>query len=191
MHQKIIKAWVSGNFTGMKSMVQDVRYCELCGALIRGPARRVSVEGVSMTVCTRCYSRLASRRRETPAKPAGPVRPPRPAAQRRRTRPRRDTLYDRYEVVEDYAERIRQARVRLGWSQAVLAQRVGEGENVIKRIEAGRLVPPIDLARRLEKVLRIRLLEPVVEEVFPASAGKHEDYTLTLGDIVRIRGEDE
>lgn len=173
-------------------MAYNVRYCELCGALIRGPAHRVTVEGVSMMVCGRCYSRLASRRAGTPPKPQGMPTPPRrvsrPAS---RPRSRRDALYDRYEVVEDYAERIRRARLRLGWSQAALAQRVGEGENVIKRIEAGRLVPPIDLARRLEKALKIRLLEPVVEDVLPSTTRGAEDYTLTLGDIVRIRGEDE
>ncbi len=173
-------------------MVYDVRYCELCGALIRGSAHRVTVEGVSMMVCGRCYSRLASRRAREQPRPQRPPAPPRRVSRPApRPKPRKDTLYDRYEVVEDYAERIRRARLRLGWSQAALAQRVGEGENVIKRIEAGRLVPPIELARRLEKVLKIRLLEPVVEEVFPASTRGAEDYTLTLGDIVRIRGEDE
>ena len=89
--------------------------------------------------------------------------------------------------MEDYADRVRRARQQLGWSQAVLARKIGEKENTVKRIESGRLMPTIDLARRLEKVLKIKLLEPVVEEEF--SSERANTY-LTLGDIVRIRGEE-
>ena len=163
-------------------------YCELCGAPIKGRGHRVMVEGVVMTVCGKCYIRLMSRGAARPAPPEKNVqKTQRPRITRRpQKKPRRRDLYDRYEVVEDYAERIREARMRLGWSHAVLANRVGEKENVIRRIEAGRLVPTIDLARRLEKVLKIKLLEPVVEEE-ASLTGRVEEYTLTLGDIARIR----
>ncbi len=120
----------------------------------------------------------------------------RPVVAPRPSRPRAaDRLAERYEVVPDYAERVRRARERLGMSQEELAIRVKEKVNVIKRIEAGTLVPPVDLARRLEKVLGIKLLEPVVEEetlAAPSGGGRRrrsEDFELTLGDIVEIREE--
>lgn len=72
----------------------------------------------------------------------------------------------------------------------MLAEAVKEGENVIKRIEAGRLVPSIDLARRLEQVLGIKLLEPVVESTFESYQSfsrSRVSKELTLGDIVAIR----
>lgn len=91
-----------------------------------------------------------------------------------------------YEVVSDYAERVRRARERLGWSQKMLAERVRESENVIRRIELGKLKPTIDLARRLERVLGIKLLEPVVEE--PETSDRERGgFHLTLGDIAEIR----
>ena len=166
-------------------MGYQVRYCEICGAVIRGKAYRVTIEGVTLTVCEKCYARIMARKAELEEKRRATrnVRLAGPATRRRS--PRRPSLYDQYEIVEDYAERIRRARQKLGWSQAVLAQRVGEKENTIKRIESGRLTPPIDLARKLEKTLRIKLLEPVVDE--PVSTSRNEDFTLTLGDIARIR----
>jgi putative transcription factor len=96
---------------------------------------------------------------------------------------------ERYEVVDDYAERVRRARQRLGLTQKELAQRVKVSENVIKRIEAGTLVPTIDLARRLERVLGVKLLEPVVEEETEVGSTKRgrEEFYLTLGDIAEIR----
>ncbi len=106
-----------------------------------------------------------------------------------------DKLAERYEVVPDYAERVRRARERLGLSQEELAIRVKERVNVIKRIEAGTLVPTVDLARRLEKVLGVKLLEPVVEEDVELGAGgaggrrRRGEFELTLGDIVEIREE--
>jgi len=121
-----------------------------------------------------------------------------PVTARRAATPRRprstqaDRLAERYEVVPDYAERVRRARERLGMSQEELAIRVKEKVNVIKRIEAGTLVPPVDLARRLEKVLGIKLLEPVVEEEPVAGGGgrrRRDEFELTLGDIVEIREE--
>ncbi len=96
---------------------------------------------------------------------------------------------ERYEVVPNYAELIRRARERLGWTHRILAEKVRESERTIKRIEAGELVPTIDLARRLERVLGIKLLEPVVEEADEAlaSGGQRKRFYLTLGDIAEIR----
>lgn len=146
--------------------------------------------------------RIAPRReRPEPARPATPPTPrhtePRPAAgpsarqQPRRPPRRRGTglgAIERYEVVEDYAERVRRARERLGLTQKELAVKVKVGENVIKRIEAGTLVPPIDLAMRLERVLGVKLLEPVVEEEEePLASGRKSEFYLTLGDIAELR----
>lgn len=194
----------------------EIIYCEMCGAPIEGRSYTIVVEATDMVVCERCYRRYTSRatrtgtdeplrfriapRREKP----GPARttpqriePPRPAVQRtvrQSPRPparRRGTglgAVERYEVVEDYAKKVRRARERLGLTQKELAVKVKVGENVIKRIEAGTLVPPIDLAMRLERVLGVKLLEPVVdEEEEPAPSSRKGDFYLTLGDIAELR----
>jgi len=191
---------------------REILYCEMCGAPIEGRAYTIVVEGTEMIVCERCYRRymerasrtrmdepmrlrVAPRREEhvrvaEPRRPARPASgPARPAAARPRPRPRRSSGLggvEKYEVVEDYAVRVRRAREKLGLSQKELAQRVKVGENVIKRIEAGTLVPPIDLARRLERVLGVKLLEPVAEE-YEEEGGGGEDFYLTLGDVAELR----
>ncbi len=154
-------------------------------------ARLTGVEAPSARAPASTQPRPSVSRSTSSLKPA-------PVTARRSTppRPRRSTgsvdrLAERYEVVPDYAERVRRARERLGMSQEELAIRVKERVNVIKRIEAGTLVPTVDLARRLEKVLGIKLLEPVVEEDFGVGGGgrRRRDFELTLGDIVEIREE--
>jgi putative transcription factor len=61
-----------------------------------------------------------------------------------------------------------------------------EKETVLKRVEQGRLRPSIDLARRLERALGIKLLEPVVDEEKGKFESQEEDG-ITLGDVVNIR----
>jgi putative transcription factor len=68
------------------------------------------------------------------------------------------------EYVEDFGILVRRAREALGLSQAELAVQVKTKETVIKKIEQGEFNPPIDLARRLEKTLKIVILQESVEE---------------------------
>ncbi len=103
---------------------------------------------------------------------------------------KRSTIsYDRYELVDDYAERIKKARESLGWSQSTLAVKAKVSENIIKRIESGKLRPSFDLAKKLEEILNIRLLVPIVEEEL--KKGRDIVKEVTLGEIVNIRGEKE
>ncbi|MCD6324229.1 MAG: TIGR00270 family protein [Desulfurococcales archaeon] len=177
----------------------DIVYCEMCGRPVRRrDARIVYIEGARLVLCPECYRKVVKKDvaqsvRSLTAKPPRPAtshtaRTPAPRPQR----PRRRAL-ENLEVVQEYAERIRKARERLGWSQRVLAEAVGEGENVIKRMEAGRLTPSIDQARKLEKVLNIKLLEPVVDEggVPALFGGGKVSKELTLGDIAAIRKKKE
>ncbi|RLG73489.1 MAG: TIGR00270 family protein, partial [Thermoprotei archaeon] len=59
-----------------------------------------------------------------------------------------------------------------------------EKETVIKRIESGKLKPTIELAKKLERILKITLLEPIVSEYITRLSPKEN---LTLGDIVVLR----
>lgn len=167
----------------------------MCGRpILRRQAVRISLEGASLTVCQLCAKKVRGRQQplEKPIiqkaqpKPSSPttIKSTKPKAKQRI--PTR--ILETYEVVPDYAERIRKARQRLGWSTKILAEKVGEPESVIKRIEDGRLMPTIDMAMRLERALRIKLLQPIVEEYEDISSylGKPTSE-LTLGDIVNIR----
>jgi len=160
-------------------------YCELCGSPIVGKAYKITIEGVSLTVCEKCYRKQSAKAQE---KSAREEREAKPAAQPRpkRTQPKIKHEVE-FEVVEDYAQRIREARERSGISLLALSQKVMEKETVLKRVEQGRLRPSIDLARRLEKALGIKLLEPVVDESRESSMKIESEDEITLGDIVNIR----
>ncbi|ADI32638.1 multiprotein bridging factor aMBF1 [Staphylothermus hellenicus] len=163
-------------------------YCEICGREVPDErmCKTVVVDNAVLRVCPQCYRRLMKQGKVKEV--IEPVKRPvkkTSRIQRVRTRIPRRLLEESYDIVEDYAERIRRARQRLGWTQAVLAQKVREKENVIKRIEAGRLKPSLELARRLERILKITLLEPIVEEPI-TSTDNEEDY-YTIGDFIKIK----
>lgn len=85
------------------------------------------------------------------------------------------------ELVEDYAERIRTAREKHGWTRQDLGGRVGEREVSLGHIESGALRPVDDVARKLERELGIILFEPVKA----VTINKNPARGLTLGDMLR------
>ncbi len=149
--------------------------CEVCGRPIQGPPQRVVIDTATLLVCRRCakFGVPAA----TKPKPF-PVIP--------QTTPKRlETPEEAWDVVPDYAQRVKKAREEMGLTQEVLANYVGEKESVIKRIELGKLKPTIDLARKLEQVLKVKLLEKL-------EAGTNVEYKqgkveLLLGDVVVIK----
>ncbi len=170
----------------------DIIHCEMCGRPVRRrDSKVVYIEGARLVLCPQCYSRVAKRavKEEVRSATTKRINTPRTRTTAGRSARRRSLKLENYEVVEDYARRVREARERLGWTQRTLAEAVRESENVIKRIEAGRLTPTIELAMKLEKVLDIKLLEPVVDNDFTGSLGGlgGPSKELTLGDIVSIR----
>ncbi len=88
------------------------------------------------------------------------------------------------EIVEDYAARIRKARMDKGLSSKDLAMQIKEREHLIKKIENSELIPEEDVRKKLEKVLEIRLIDAPV----PESEKKIQSaMTPTLGDLTIIK----
>jgi len=88
------------------------------------------------------------------------------------------------EIVEDYAARIRKARMDKGLSSKDLAMQIKEREHLIKKIENSELIPEEDVRKKLEKVLEIRLIDAPVTE---AEKKTQSAMTPTLGDLTIIR----
>jgi putative transcription factor len=59
----------------------------------------------------------------------------------------------------DYAKVVKAARERLRLRQDELGALVGEKASVISLIERGKLRPSFELSRRLERILKVQLLE--------------------------------
>lgn len=88
-------------------------------------------------------------------------------------------------IREDYAQEIRKARERMGITQDMLASMLNEKLSIIKKIESGKLKPTIELAKKIEKALKINLLES--EEFEEIGSKMSSSKEVTLGDIVEIK----
>lgn len=96
------------------------------------------------------------------------------------------------ELVEDYGEVVRRARMEMGLSQEDLAKQLNEKLTIIKKIEAEEFRPSIELARKIERVLKVKLLVPAEEPVDLSGfkeAGKLAGG-VRLGDLLKKREED-
>jgi len=68
------------------------------------------------------------------------------------------------EIVEDFSLRIKKAREELNLKQEELALKINEKESIIHHLETGKLRPSLELAKKLERFLKIKLVEIREEE---------------------------
>jgi putative transcription factor len=103
----------------------------------------------------------------------------------------------RKEVVQlissDFASKIKNAREKLGLNQEEFAKRLNEKWSLLQKIESGQFKPSITLAGKLEKILRIRIIEQFDEggEIPLGAANKKSSSEFTLGDFVKVRKRKE
>ena len=164
--------------------------CEMCGETIRGNPKLIRVEGAELQVCMKCEkfgTEVQQARRTDVVRPgAAAPRPGRTATTAVPADRRKRDLFDYMEgeIVEDYAARIRKARMDKGLSSKDLALKIKEREHLIKKIENSELIPEEDVRKKLEKLLEIRLIDAPVQE---AEKKVQSKLTPTLGDLTIIR----
>ncbi len=166
---------------------QTSSLCEMCGAPIQGPPRTVRIEGALLDVCGMCakYGTEVQKPQKAPSARGGGPMASRPAAPAAPVRRRRDVLDQiEGEIVEDYGERIRNARMERGWSQKELALELKEKELLIKKLEKGDLIPEDSMRVKLERALDIRLIDIPADIEEKKKAGK---VVPTLGDVISIK----
>jgi len=90
-------------------------------------------------------------------------------------------------VVSDAAEIIRKKREQMGLKQIEFAKMINEKESLVQNIESGKFTPSITLSKKLEKQLKVTLIEEYEE----AKPQKHSSKGagLTLGDVIKIKGK--
>jgi len=147
--------------------------CEICGKKVEKPVK-TKIESSVMLTCNEC-AKFGKVQREPP-KP----RKPRPVKRAPRYREPSE------EVVEDYNTLIREGREKKRWTREELAEKIYEKASVVNRIESGKMVPDIKLARKLERILDIKLIEKT-ESSKPEDLGPSARKGATIGDIARIK----
>jgi putative transcription factor len=125
-------------------------YCELCGSQITGEVIPIVVENVPMKVCRPCSKhgkQAVSKKTEKKPKPVKEM-----------------FTFKLPSVKEDYSRLIKDARERLGLTQDELGSKIAEQGTVVKLLEQSKFKPDQELAKKLEEVLGISLIEEGVHE---------------------------
>jgi len=155
--------------------------CELCGKDVPR-LHRVVIEGVILNVCSDCAKfGKEIKGKEIPKEVK--YLPPEVVRERieRKKRRYRNDLEEEEVLVEDYAERIRNARQKMGWTQDELAKKILEKKTVISKLERGEMHPDEKLIKKLEKTLNIKLKEKVTTTYRKESK---KTGGMTLGDLL-------
>lgn len=146
--------------------------CELCGK--ETELFTAVVEGTPLKVCANCgkFGKVIRK-----------VQAPAPA----RTAAVKSEPVQVEQIVSDYSARIKNAREKRGLTQIDFAKLVTVKESLIHKMETGHFEPPIDMARKMENILHITLVE--VRQAAPIIIPEKGEKTagMTIGDIIRIR----
>jgi putative transcription factor len=151
--------------------MQDL-YCDICG---KTPVRaQILVEGAKMLACVSCMRSGKVIHRFSEAEPPSEM-------------PSNSVMESSEEVIEGYGKTIRAARERLTLPLKVVGERIRESESFLHAIENERLAPTIDVARKLEKELGVRLIEKVAATVAPSTPSSKSFTPPTLADMIETK----
>lgn len=163
--------------------------CEVCGKEIYGKAYRAVIDGAKLFVCPECAQFSTAVWKRGSREPAITKKTPEyPASQLstfRRSIPSR--LPKGLDLVEGFGQRIRMGRVKLKLSHEDLSRKIGAKVSVLRKLETGKMVPDQALAKRLERFLRIKILQSPSETSKLEEGFVKKPSELTLGDIVIIQ----
>ncbi|MFC1801167.1 multiprotein bridging factor aMBF1 [Nanoarchaeota archaeon] len=149
--------------------------CDLCGKETK--LFKAEVEGTEMMVCKNCAS--FGQLKEPLEKPAKKVHQ---FSKRERKEPALETAET---IISDYAQKIRQAREKMGLSQEDFAKKINEKESLLHKMEVGSFEPSLVLAKKLEKLLGIKLIQKTEEKKIPLPKGSSEGFT--IGDLMKSK----
>lgn len=139
-------------------------YCEMCGKNVP-KTQRVRVEDTILMLCDSCArfgKPLDPEKKEVrqvviekPSARTVSTYVPKPMKPRVQKKTDQEDLF----IAPEYAQIIREAREKLSWTQEDLASKMLEKKNVLAKVERGELQPDMKLARKIEKLLDIKIIE--------------------------------
>ncbi len=150
--------------------------CDLCGAKTENLFRAI-VEGTELNICKDCakYGKIIEK------KPVKVIEEKKEYV-RKPAEPEKEIIQV---IVPDFAQRIRNKRESFKLKQKEFAKKISEKESLIHNLETGSFKPSISLARKLEKFLKIKLIEEYEEEHEQSSETKPEGFT--IGDLIKVK----
>ncbi|MEM0116938.1 MAG: multiprotein bridging factor aMBF1 [Conexivisphaerales archaeon] len=129
--------------------------CEVCGTNIPTEPIVVDIDGAVLSVCSKC-AKLGKPVGQTTANNwKGTTVPKNVLSSHTQIFAADDELV----VREDFATVLRNARETMHLTQEQVGMKVNEKSSVIAKLESGKMKPSIALAKKLEHVMKVRLLE--------------------------------
>ncbi len=143
--------------------MEQSEYCESCGRKTN-KIYKVEIEETIMEVCQECSS-------------LGKIIVEKKEIKRIRKEPK--TLITTEEISEDYNIKIKKARESKNLTIKDLALKINEKESLLHKIENKHIKPTLDLARKIENKLGIKIIEKMnIEENNIEEEIKEEPNTL-------------
>lgn len=155
--------------------------CEMCGR--EEAAVRAAVEGTTLSLCAGCgrYGKVI-----------GNIASAVPAAKRKDGGKQGFAGGETEVVVDNFGRLLKQKREELGRKQEEgfmklegFAKMISVKESILHKMETGEYFPSVEEARRIGKVLGLKLVEraEIVEDALP----QPKKDQLTLGDMIRVK----
>jgi putative transcription factor len=148
--------------------------CDMCGS--SGKLYKAIIEGAELTVCQNCskFGKVISVVRQEI---------PKEIKATKKSKEQEPEIME--VVVNDYAEKIRKKRESLGLKQEEFAKKINEKESLVQKMESGHFEPSIGLAKKIQRFLRIRLIEERKDEYEKQKPVKTGAFT--IGDLIKIK----
>ena len=153
--------------------------CEMCGS--ESLLFKTLIEGTELNLCNECskYGKIVRK-----------IKEPQEIKKQEKIEKKRALIQEAKEsepetitiVVDNYSELIKSARERKGLTQKQLAKALSQKESMIHNLESGRFKPSIELAKRFERYLRIKILEEIEDKA--ENPKKVAGEALTIGDML-------
>ncbi|MAG15557.1 TIGR00270 family protein [Candidatus Woesearchaeota archaeon] len=145
--------------------------CDLCGK--EAELFKAIVEGSEMTVCHGCggYGKVIGKVQIA-------------VEEKKKNKPVMQTTEAMEDVVSNFGELLKRKREELGLNQKDFASKIAEKESILHKLETGAIVPTLERARKLEKMLGLKLVEELKDEPVTQQKSSAE---MTLGDMIKIK----
>ena len=131
--------------------------CELCGKEEKN-LKKVSLEGAVLLLCQSC-AKFGTGTSTGAFRELAPVDIARGLEKRKKFLEEKDIFAEiKKELVLDYSEKIRNARLKLSLTPEELGKRINERKTIITKLESGAMLPTEEQIRKLERALNIILM---------------------------------
>lgn len=146
--------------------------CEMCGK--GSDLTLVDVEGVELNVCPNCT------KYGTAQKKVGTNHFRRNVSSNQRSLPE-------LKITSSFSSIIKAERDKRKLTQEDFAKFLNEKESVLHKWENGTLKPRIGVAKQLERILEIKLVEKDEKKAFEQKKEKSSSDGFTLGDFIKVK----